>query len=96
MGSGKKFFHNAISEAAEMNGRCTEASYSYAATKGTCKAPNFSVELAQGSVTGYKGVSTVGERTLMSAVALQQVSIAIETYQSLFQSHRGAIYAMGV
>ena len=42
----------------------TEASYSYTGTKGTC--------------TDYKGVSTVGERTLMSAVARQPVSTAIE------------------
>ena len=77
-----------------MNGKCTEASYSYTATKGTCKAPNPSVELAQGSVTGYKDVSFAGERALMSTVALQQVSIAIETYQSSFQSHRGVINAV--
>ena len=39
------------------NVMCTEASHSYSclATKGTCKALNCSVELAQGSVTGYKG-----------------------------------------
>ena len=43
-----------------------------------------------GSVTGYKDVSTVGERTLMSAVARQPVSIAIKAHQSSFQSHEGA------
>ena len=35
----------------EENTMCTEASYSYTATKGTCKTSNLSVELAQGSVT---------------------------------------------
>ena len=49
---------------AAKNAICTEANYSYTclATKGTCKASNCNVELAQGSVTGYKG------ETLMSAV----------------------------
>ena len=59
--------------------------------KGTCKAPNPSVELAQGSVTGYKGVTTVGERTLMSAVARQHVSAAVEADQSSFQSYRSGV-----
>ena len=72
---------------------CTKASYSHTGTKGTCKDSSCTVNSVQGSVTGYKGVSVVGERALMSTVALQQVSIAIETYQSSFQSHRDAIYA---
>ena len=79
-------FRKTISLSTEMNGKCTEARYSYTATYGTCKAPNPSVELAQGCVTGHKDVSVVGERTLLSAVALHQVSIAIEAYQSSFQS----------
>ena len=57
---------------------CTEASYSYTATKGTCKASSRNVEIAQGSVTGYRDVSTDNEQTLMSTVARQPVSTAIE------------------
>ena len=57
---------------------CTEASYSYTATKGTCKASNHNVELAQGSVTGYRDVSTDNEQTLMSIMVRQPVSTAIE------------------
>ena len=57
---------------------CTKASYSSTGTKGTCKDSSCTVNSIQGSVTGYKGVSTVNERTLMSAVARQLVSTAIE------------------
>ena len=70
----------------ENNGLCKEASYSYIKTKGTCKDSSCTVDILQGSVTGYKDVSTVGERALMSAVALQPVSTAIEADQSSFQS----------
>ena len=80
-------FRKPISLSAETHGLCTEASYSYTGTKGTCKVSSCTVNSVQGSVTGYKGVSTVGERTLMSAVAWQPVSIASETDQSSFQSY---------
>ena len=54
---------------------------------GTCKDSSCTLNIVQGSATGYKVVSVVDERALMS-------SIAIETYQSSFQSHRGVIYAV--
>merc|ERR1711868_100723 len=47
--------------------------------------------LAQGSVTGYKDVSTDSEQALMSAVAQQPVSIAIEADQSSFQSYSSGV-----
>merc|ERR1712243_340084 len=62
-------------------------SYSYTARKGTCKASSCTVGLSQGSVTGYKDVSTDSEQALMSAVAQQPVSIDIEADQSSFQSY---------
>ena len=65
----------------------TKASYRYTATKGTCKASSRNVEFSPGSVTGYRDVSTDNEQTLMSIVARQPVSIAIEVNQSLFQSY---------
>ena len=70
------------------NDQCTEDSYSYTSTEGTFKASSRNVELAPGSVTGYRDVSTDNEQILMSTVALQQVSITIEAYQSSFQSYR--------
>ena len=75
------------------NGQCTEDSYSYTSTEGTFKASSRNVEpLAPGSVTGYRDVSTDNEQILMSTVALQQVSITIEAYQSSFQSYRSGVF----
>ena len=53
-------------------------SYSFSSTEGTFKASSRNVELAPGSVTGYRDVSTDNEQTLMSTVARQTVSAAIE------------------
>ena len=78
-------FRKLISLSAEMNGMCTEASYSYTGTKETCKDSNCTVNSVQGRATGYRGVSTGGERTLMSAVARQPVSTAIEADRSSFE-----------
>ena len=79
-------FREPISLSAQKNGLCTEASLSYTATKVTCKDSSSTVDSVQGSVTGYKDVSTVGERAPMSAVARQPVSAAIQADQSSFQS----------
>ena len=74
---------------AAKNAICTEANYSYPclATKGTCKASYCNVEIAHGSVTGCKDVSTNSEKTLMLAVTQQSASITIETDQFSFQSY---------
>merc|ERR1712107_332575 len=61
------------------------------ARKGTCKASSCTVGLSQGSVTGYKDVSTDSQQALMSAVAQQPVSIAIEAVQSSFQSYSSGV-----
>ena len=63
------------------NGQCTEDSHSYTSTEGTFKVLSCDVELAPGSITGYKDVSTDNVQTLMTAVAQQPVSIAIEADQ---------------
>ena len=62
---------------AEKNAVCTETrhSYSYNEVKGACKDSSCTVGVAQTSVTGHKDVSTDSEKTLMSAVAQQAVSI---------------------
>ena len=46
---------------AEKNDMCTEGNYSNTATEGTCNASSCIVDIAQGSVTGYKDVSTDSE-----------------------------------
>jgi C1A family cysteine protease len=75
---------------AEANAMCSEASYAYTATDGTCHASGCSVALPQGTVTGYKSVSG-GESGMMSAVAQNPVSITVEADQSVFQ-----LYSSGV
>merc|ERR1712211_156940 len=76
---------------AEQNAICTEKSYRYTASDGTCDTSSCTVGLSQGSVTGYKDVSTDSEQALMSAVAQQPVSIAIEADQSSFQSYSSGV-----
>ena len=71
---------------------CTEASYSFTATKGTCKGSSSTIDSVQGSVTRYKDVSRVGKRAPMSAVARQTVSAAIKADQSSFQSYRSGLH----
>ena len=85
-----EFMDNAFASCRE-NGPCTETSYSYIATRGSCKDSSCNVDNVQRSVTRYKDVSTVGERTLMSVVAWQPVSIASETDQSSFQSYSSGL-----
>merc|ERR1712039_125122 len=52
---------------AEKNAICTEASYAYTATGGTCKASSCTPGIPKGGVTGYKDVATDDEQALMDA-----------------------------
>ena len=65
------------------NAMCTEANHSYSclATEGTCKASYCNVELAHGSVTGYRGVSNDSEQALMSAVGQQHDRLGGDSLQ---------------
>lgn len=76
---------------AEQNALCTEGSYPYEGTGGTCKASSCTVGMAKGSVTGYKDVSADSEQALMSALNQQPVSIAIEADKSVFQSYKSGV-----
>merc|ERR1712050_24921 len=76
---------------AEKNAICTEASYAYTATGGTCKASSCTPGIPKGGVTGYKDVATDDEQSLMDAVAQQPVSIAIEADKSVFQLYSGGV-----
>ena len=84
-------FREPISLSAEENGQCTEDSYSCTSTEGTFKDSSCTLNIVQGSVTGYKDVSIVGERTLMSAVARQPVSTVIEADLCSFQLHMSGV-----
>ena len=65
-----------VSDRETVAGTCTEDSHSYTATNGTCKTSSCMVGLAQ-KCHGYKDVSTVGVRTLMTTAAKQPVFNAI-------------------
>ena len=56
---------------------CTEASYPYAATDGTCHLSGCQVSVPQGGVADYTDVSTDRVQAMMSGVAQQPVSIAM-------------------
>ena len=60
----------------EDNTMCTEASYPFTATDGTCNLSGCQVSIPQGGVVDYTDVSTDSEQAMMSAVAQQHVSIA--------------------
>merc|ERR1712070_900633 len=75
---------------AENDAICTEASYPYKGVGGTCAASSCAVGLKQGSVTGYKDVGS-NEQDLMSAVAQQPVSIAIEADKAIFQQYKSGV-----
>merc|ERR1712151_1241499 len=82
MDNGFKFF--------EKNDACSESSYPYKGTGGSCKASSCDVAIPKGGVTGYKDVSG-GEDGLASAVEQQPVSDAIEADQMSFQLYNGGV-----
>eukprot|EP00929_Paragymnodinium_shiwhaense_P060629 TRINITY_DN3026_c0_g1_i5.p1 TRINITY_DN3026_c0_g1~~TRINITY_DN3026_c0_g1_i5.p1 ORF type:complete len:368 (-),score=94.13 TRINITY_DN3026_c0_g1_i5:205-1251(-) len=80
---------------AQKNGMCTEDSYGYKAKGGSCQASSCTKAFGAGTVTGYKDVAKDSKTDLMSAVAQQPVSIAIEADQMVFQSyHSGVLSGM--
>lgn len=78
---------------AEKTAMCTEASYSYVAKGGICKAATCDVGVPQGSVVGFKDVASDSKHALMSAVAQQPVSIAIEADKPVFQLYKSGVLA---
>eukprot|EP00929_Paragymnodinium_shiwhaense_P020604 TRINITY_DN1367_c0_g1_i2.p1 TRINITY_DN1367_c0_g1~~TRINITY_DN1367_c0_g1_i2.p1 ORF type:complete len:338 (-),score=91.59 TRINITY_DN1367_c0_g1_i2:296-1309(-) len=70
---------------------CTEDSYSYKAASGSCQASSCTEGLPAKDVTGYKDVATNSKEDLMSAVAQQPVSIAIEADLPIFQSYKSGV-----
>jgi C1A family cysteine protease len=65
----------------------SEASYPYTARDGTCKdVPSVS------SIKGYKDVQQGSEPSLMDALQMQPISIAIEADQSSFQMYKSGVF----
>jgi len=73
------------------NSICTEDSYPYKAKNGICLASNCDVGLPVGGVTGFKDVKVQDTNALMSAVAQQPVSVAIEADKMVFQLYHGGV-----
>jgi len=78
-------------EYATTSGICTEASYGYDASKGSCKSQTCDVAIPNGGVTGYKNVKSESEKALLSALQLGPVAVAIEADQTAFQMYAGGI-----
>merc|ERR1712228_1132272 len=76
---------------AEENAICTEESYPYKARGGSCASSSCTVGLPKGSVTGFKDVPSDDEQAMMSAIAQQPVSIAIEADKSVFQLYKSGV-----
>jgi C1A family cysteine protease len=76
---------------AESHDLCTEESYPYKAKRGTCQKSTCTVGIPSGKVTGFKDVPADDKEALMSAVAQQPVSIAIEADKSIFQLYKGGV-----
>ena len=74
------------------NSICTEGSYPYTATDGTCNLSGCQVGIPQGGVVDYTDVSTDSEQATMSAVAQQPVSIATEANQYSFQLYSSGVF----
>lgn len=82
---------------AKDNAICTYDSYDYTAKQGTCSADKCKVGIPKGTVKGYKGLAPVAriipasEKALMSAVAQQPVSVAIEADKDVFQHYKSGV-----
>jgi cathepsin L len=68
------------------NGICSEASYPYTAADGTCQKCTNVV-----TITGYTDVPADSETALMTAIAQQPVSVAIEADQMAFQFYSSGV-----
>lgn len=68
-------------------GLCSEASYPYQGTGGTCQSCQTVAKLKS-----YVDVATDNEDSLKAAVALQPVSVAIEADQLGFQFYSGGVF----
>lgn len=69
-------------------GITTEAEYPYTAADGTCQAKGKSVAA---TLSGFKDVTPNSDLALMTAIAQQPVSIAVEADQSVFQFYSGGV-----
>lgn len=69
-------------------GITTEADYPYTAADGTCQAKGKPVAA---TLSGFKDVPTGSETALLTAIAQQPVSVAVEADQNVFQFYSGGV-----
>lgn len=81
---------NAFGFIKKNNGLCTEQSYPYKATKGTCKKTCTPVPHTR--VSKFTDVDST-ETAMLSAVTQQPVSVAIEADQSAFQFYKSGVFS---
>jgi len=76
-------------------GLCTEATYPYTSgttqKSGTCNEKSCT-KIANSAPASYSDVSTNSDSALMSAIAKQPVSIAIEADQAAFQLYKSGVF----
>jgi C1A family cysteine protease len=78
---------NAFQFVVNNGGLCSESDYPYQAKRGTCSTSCTAVS----TISSYKDVSRDNVDAMLTAVALQPVSIAIEADQKAFQFYDGGI-----
>eukprot|EP01138_Halocafeteria_seosinensis_P004083 gb/GECG01004175.1/.p1 GENE.gb/GECG01004175.1/~~gb/GECG01004175.1/.p1 ORF type:complete len:325 (+),score=31.06 gb/GECG01004175.1/:1-975(+) len=79
---------NAFKYIINAGGLCSESAYPYQGVDGTCRASSCQKVV---QISGYTDVPQQNENALMSAVAQQPVSIAIEADQYSFQFYSGGV-----
>jgi len=81
---------NAFEWAQKNGGVCSESSYPYNAKKGSCQNTGCGTHYA--APKSFTDVKTNDENALMSALAQQPVSVAIEADQSAFQLYKSGVF----
>lgn len=78
---------------AEANGLCTERSYTCRAKSSPRSASACAIGLPPGRIAGFRQIRASDTMALMSAVAHQPVSVAIEADKTAFQLYRSGVLA---
>jgi len=79
---------NAFQYIIHNGGLCTEEAYPYKAQDGTCQSSSCTSAV---SIKGYKDVPQDSDSAMMSAVAQNPVSVAVEADQTAFQFYSGGV-----
>jgi C1A family cysteine protease len=88
MGCNGGLMDQAFEYVIKSGGLCTEASYPYTASDGTCKTSCERVA----KISGYNDVPAGNENSLFTQVQSGPVSIAIEADQEVFQFYSGGVF----